>query len=439
MNKRHLLVVSVDALVYEDLEFARTLPVFGELLREGSLIKRVHTIYPALTHPIHASIITGCPAGLTGVTSNEIFQAGVSVRPWFNYMDQLKVGNIFEAAHKAGYTTASCRWPMTALGGKYIDYLVPEIMNTDFAGHEDDPAGVYRAMGTTECLMDVVENAIEKFGYVNAHPTYDAFQIYCAAEIIRRYKPDILFTHPGFVDAERHRTGLFTEYVTESVRVTEEWLEELVSALKDAGIYDDTDIVVLSDHGHLSITRTICPNVFLRDKGYIRVDGNEDLESWDAFVGSCGCSAHVYLSRPDDEALKSEVYTLLKAMAEEKIYGFEEVLTADEARERYDLYGDFSFVLETDGFTSFNEDWRRPVVRPLDVLDYRFGRTTHGHMPEKGPQPPFIAMGPSFKKGVVVENGDILNHAPTFAKLLGVELPQAIGHAETAIIKDELL
>ena len=33
MSDRHLVVVSVDALVYEDLAFAATLPAFGKLLK----------------------------------------------------------------------------------------------------------------------------------------------------------------------------------------------------------------------------------------------------------------------------------------------------------------------------------------------------------------------------------------------------------------------
>jgi len=229
---------------------------------------------------------------------------------------------------------------------------------------------------------------------------------------------------------------LFTDYVRKAIEMTDGWLKQLTDALKEAGIYEDTDIVVLSDHGHIAINRAICTNVFLRDKGYIRVNEQGGIESYDAYVSSCGASAQVYLSRPEDSKLKEEIYVLFKEMAEEKIYGFEEVLTKEEAAKRYGLYGEFSFVLETDGFTSFKEDWNRPVVRPLDPLDYRYGRTTHGHMPEKGPQPVFMAMGPSFKKGVVVEQGDILNHAPTLAQVLGIPLPDAVGVAEERILRN---
>ena len=49
MKNKHLIVVSVDALVYEDLEYAKTLPSFGKLMSEGAIIERVKTIYPSLT------------------------------------------------------------------------------------------------------------------------------------------------------------------------------------------------------------------------------------------------------------------------------------------------------------------------------------------------------------------------------------------------------
>jgi len=432
---KHLIVVSADALVFEDLEFAKTLPNFGKLYNEGARIERVRTIYPTLTHPIHASIMTGCPAGITTIVANEEFRPGQLERPWFNRLDQLGCETIFHAAHRAGLKTAACRWPVTAGGGEVIDYLVPEVMGLDMRGHEDDPASVYRALGTSECVMDIVEEALAKYGCGNAHPDYDEFEIWAAAEIIRRYQPNVLFTHPGHIDGERHRTGLFTDPVKESLVLTDKWLGMLLDAVRDAGIEDETDFVVLSDHGHLNICRTVCPNVFLRDAGYIQTDEEGNITHWDAYSASCALSSHIYLSDPEDEELYESVAELLYAMADEKLYGFEQVLTREEVKERYGLDGDFSFVIETDGFTTFGDDWNRPVVRDLDVSDYRFGHSTHGHMPEKGPQPPFLGMGPSFKKGAVVENGHILNHAPTFAKILGVDLPEAQGKAQEELLK----
>ncbi len=431
MKNKHLVVVSVDALVYEDLEYAKTLPNFGRLIDGGARINKVHTIYPSLTHPVHATMMSGNSAGKTGVVSNELFLPGEIERPWFNFLSQMQCETIFHAAHRAGLTTAACRWPLTANGDDVIDYLVPEVLPCDMEGLEDKPLEVYRKLGSQECLMPLLAEAIEKYGYENVHPSYDEFEIYCCCEIIRRYKPNILFTHPSYVDSMRHRTGIFSNQIKIALDETDKWLGMLFEALDDAGIADETDFVVVSDHGQLNICRTVCPNVFLADRGYIRVDANGKIESWDAYIASAALSGHVYISRPE---LKQEIYALLCEMAEEKIYGFDRVFTAEEVKEKYGLYGEFSFVIETDGFTSFGDDWVRPIVRDLDISDYRFGKGTHGHMPEKGPQPTFIAKGPSFKN-VILENGEIVNHAPTFAKVLGLSLPEAEGRAVDELLK----
>ena len=431
---KHLIVISVDALVYEDLLQAEELPAIGKLLKSGAFIKRVKTIYPSLTHPVHATVLTGCAAGKTGIVNNTFFEAGKEPRPWFNTLQDIQVKTILHAAHEQGLTTCACRWPVTAHGEKVIDYLVPEVMGLDMEGHEDDPALVYRMLGTQECLMDVIEEALKRYGWKNEHPVYDEFETYCACEIIRRYQPNLMFIHSGYVDGERHRTGLFTEYVRHAVKQSDQWIGEILAAVKDAGIENETDVVVMSDHGQLAITRVICPNVFLKDRGLIHTDQEGKLISWDAYVAGAGLSGQVYLSRPEDSELTARVYKILKEMAEEGIYGFSEVLTAAEMRERYGLYGDFSFSIETDGFTSFSEALEQPAVRPLDNTDYRYGHATHGHMPEKGPQPPFIGAGPSFRKGVILEEGSILNHAPTFARILGLELPDTEGRAMEEIL-----
>lgn len=427
MKKKHLIVVSVDALVFEDLEYAKTLPMFSKILREGSLVERIETIYPSLTHPVHASIISGCPAGVTGVVNNTHFTPGSLTPLWYNLFDEINCDTIFHAAHKAGLTTASCRWPLTANGGEVIDYLVPEVLPSDMAGHEANPIQAYINTGTSDCILDIVEEALKRYGHGNDHPEYDEFEIYCAAEIIRRYQPNLLFTHPGHVDHVRHETGLFNAKVNASIELTDKWISMLWDAVVDSGLENNTDIIILSDHGQLEITRTICPNIFLKEAGFIHVDEEDNLIGWDAYAASGGLSTQVYLSRPEDEVLYHDVKTLLEKMAQELIYGFERVFTKEEVKERYGLDGNFSFVLETDGFTSFNDEWTRPVVRGIDTTDYRFGNATHGHMPEKGPQPTMLAMGPSVKQGVTVPHGHILDHAATFAKILGLEFSQAQG------------
>jgi predicted AlkP superfamily pyrophosphatase or phosphodiesterase len=223
---------------------------------------------------------------------------------------------------------------------------------------------------------------------------------------------------------------LFSEQVNESLVITDQWISALWDAVIDAGIESKTDLIILSDHGHLPYSRSVSPNIYLKDAGFIRIGEKGNLLDWDAYAAAGGLSSLVYLSRPDDEMLYNSVYALLQKMAEEGIHGFEQVFTKAEVKGKYGLDGPFSFVLETDGHTVFSEYLMVPAVRPVKNEDGRLGHSSHGHLPEKGPQPTFLAMGPSITKGIEIEHGHILDHAATFAKILGISFPQA--HGKTA-------
>lgn len=422
MNQ-HLIVVSVDAMVYEDLELLLKLPNTGRLMQNGSMVKRVTTIYPSVTHAVHATLMSGCTPGRTGVINNETFVPGQLSTPWYNQLSQMKCDTLLHAAKRAHLTTCTCRWPMTAGGFDVIDYLVPEVLGED-EQREPDAEKRFRA-AVSPCLFeDCVKPHLPLLSKGPRHPWDDHFSAACACDILRKYKPNLLMTHPGMVDAARHHTGLFGEAVNEALKLTDDWIGQLMQAAEEAGIAQNTSWCITSDHGQLEVCRRIALNVLLRDRGWITVDSEGSVTDWQVWAHSSGLSAQIYVKHREMEA---EVFAALQAMAEEGIYGFTEVLTAQQARERYGLYGDFSFVVETDGYTAFHGGWERPLVRPMDLSDYRYSHGSHGHMPEKGPQPPLLVCGPAFARNVVLETSSVLDEAPTFAAALGLELPDAEG------------
>ena len=427
----HLIVVSVDAMVFEDLALLAREPNVGRLMAEGSLVKRVKTIYPSLTHPVHASLISGCPAGETGVANNQEYLPGVLDAPWFNRLDQLRCDTILHAAHRAGLTTCACRWPLTAGGFDVIDYLVPEVMDAE-TDAEPDLDKLYGRVCSPAIFEEIVRPRLGLLDKSERHPAYEVFSMECAAEIIRRHKPSLLLAHPGMVDHARHRTGLFSPDVDEALRLTDGWIGMLMDAAREAGILQDTNFAIVSDHGHLEYTRTLAPNVFFAERGLLRVAEDGSLAAWDAYCFASGLSAQIAVRDP---AREGEVRALLEEMRRAGVYGVGEVLTAAEAKARYGLEGPFRFVLEGDGTTAFRSDWTGPLARVNPGAESGLHHSSHGHMPERGPQPPMLVCGPAFRKGATVETASILDEAPTFAAALGVDLPQARGQAIREILR----
>lgn len=432
MMKRRLLVLSVDAMVREDVEYLKTLPNYSKYLAGCSEVKTIRTIYPSVTYPAHVSMATGCYPAKTGVYSNYAFTLGSKEETWNWFHDAVKVEDIFTAAKRGGYSTAALFWPVTGCHPD-IDYLMNEYW---MPNPNDTLESSFRRAGSgDEMIKIILKNepllpaSHVKTGRINMMkwPEADNFLFACACDLIRQHKPEVLFVHNGSIDHARHQYGIFNDKINENLRLVDAWIGQMMEALDDAGVLGDTNIVITSDHGQMDLSRIIKPNVFLADNGFITLSPDGKITDYTAYCFSNAMSTMVFLKDPSDRAACDAVYSRLAAMAEEGIYGFTKVFTREELREREQLDGDFSFVLETDGYTSFSDSCVRPVINNTDLTDFRFGRATHGYLPDLGPQPVFVGKGPAFKRGVTLERRNIVDEAPTYAALLGVDLPQADG------------
>lgn len=436
--KEKLLVYSMDALVHEDLEYLRTKPNFSRLMADCAEVEHIRTVYPSLTYPAHVSIATGCRPGKHGIISNTSFQTVNDGKVnWLLSSDLIQAEDIYAAAKRAGCTTASVYWPVMG-NNPNIDYLINEYF---FPDPGESILDGFARQGASEDALKAVKDNLDRFPnhhtkeILSKNTTFDDFINGCACSMIRRYQPDLLLVHNCYMDTTRHRYGLFTEHNSLCLDYLDEWLGELTAAMEDAGVYETTNFVLLSDHGQLDFVRRIKPNVLLCRGGFIDRNADGTVRSWRAFAQSNGMSFSVYLKDPKDAELHRQVFEYLKKLADDGVWGFEQIQTAEEVKERYGLYGPFSFLAETDGYSAFADSWEEPVLNPIDLTDYRLGKATHGYQPEKGPQPVFLGRGPAFRAGARLERGEIINEAPTFAKILGAELPDAEGICMSELLK----
>lgn len=416
-----VILVSVDAMVREDLEILSQCPNTAELMKRGSLVESVTTLYPSLTHPVHATLMSGCRPEKTGIVSNEFFLPGVDNPPWLNHMSDVQCKTIFHWAKEAGLKTAACRWPLTDGANDLIDYLVPEVMDADVEAMPD-PEELYSSKCSPEIYETIVKPRLSLLRGTE-HPYDEEFSTQCAAAIIEAYQPDLLLTHPCYVDATRHKNGVFSPLVREALEATDRWIGMLMDAAKKAGVYEETNFIICSDHGHRNHVRSISLNVLLAQMGLIELDADGHVTDWKAWVKSNCLSALVYVKNPADE---TEIKALLHKLCAEKLYGFDAVYERSETARLYGLDGDFSFVLEGDGYSVFTDRWTGDIASLLCDLD-RGMRSSHGHLPTKGPQPCLLAAGPGILPGKRIPHCHVVDVAPTAAALLGGVLPEAQG------------
>ena len=429
--EQKFIVMSADALVTEDLELLKTLPNYKKYVAGGARTESMLSVYPSVTYAAHTSMATGCVPGKTGVLCNfERLEKGKY--DWALDHKFVKVPDIFTAAKRAGLTTASVFWPVTG-NHPDVDYLINEWPG---CAPNLPIAEALASQGSSEEVLNIARMYEKEMVRTGVHPGCDYFVADCAAEIIRRYAPDLTMLHPANVDGARHGFGVFSEEVSQAVKETDDMIGIVCRAMEAAGYAGKFNFILVSDHGQLDMKRVVNINTLFADLGWIDADKDGKVIDWSAWAISSGFSSFVQLRDPYDESCKQEVERTLRGMAEDGLCGFGDILNEEQAKERYGLWGQFSFVIETDGFTGFGDDHKHPsIARCRDISDYRQGWATHGHQPEKGPQPVFCAKGPAFKENTVGKSGKIYDLAPTLAKAMGIPYFECDGKALTELLR----
>ncbi len=421
---KYAVVISEDALVWEDFATLRELPFFGSVWEKAAKVRRMRSIYPTITYPCHTTMRTGCYPDRHGVINNEKSILGEVSSPWEHFNDIVKVPDIFDRAKEHGLTTASVFWPVTG-NHPHIDWLVDEYWPQRPG---QDEAECYAEAGANEETMAIIRRNIHLVsGHMRAHPWGDEFIHACACDIIRLHRPNLIMLHPGNVDGYRHETGVFSPKVTHGLHECDLWLGDILQALDLAGIREETNVFVVSDHGQINVRGSVQPNVLLARAGLIDIGGDGEVKDYRAICKSTGASCQVWLKHPEDTDVLQRTRDVLEEARAEGAYGIERVWTAEEAEREEHLSGGFSFVLETDGTYSFGNRWTGPVIRPVDPGDYKLARGTHGHHPDKGPQPALMAFGPGIRAGAEIAQAGIVDIAPTVAASLGFSMPDTDG------------
>ena len=434
--KQKLFILSMDAMVREDVAYMMQKPNFARIMAKRAEVDKVCTVYPSMTYPAHTAILTGCLPGKNGIYVNS------KIKPfkdgyvhWPLESRNVRVENLFAAAKRAGLTTASVFWPITACDPN-IDHVINEYF---FYLPDEDIVETYRRQGSDEVALQAVRENMPRFRYEkrakgtgpNLNNTMDDFIMGCTCWLLRNAKPDVLALHNCYIDSTRHYYGAFAPEVYKALDQMDIWLGEVLQAMEDAGGYEDVNFIILSDHGQMDFDRYTRLNVLLQRGGFIDIVPDGSVYDWRAFCKG-GMSAPVFLSDPNYEPLKKAVHEYLLELAKDPQWGIEQVFTVEETKEIYGTYGTFSFMVEGDGHTSFTDDWHGECSVPVEAIEGY--RAKHGYRPEKGPQPVFLASGPAFKPGAVVATAHVTDEAPTLAAVLGQTLPQADGRVLTELL-----
>lgn len=428
-DRNRVVVVSLDAVGRKDMDYLLSLPNFSKIVNEGAFCDNVCSVYPSLTYPAHATIVTGKTPDHHRVVSNTLLQPGRKTPDWMYKRKYIKGVTLMDLAKKKGYKVGTLLWPVT--GGGNIDYNLPEVMVT--RKHQSQLMACL-LNGSPKYLYELNS----KFGHLRkgiAQPYLDDFLMECTRYTLEKYDPDIFFIHFTDVDTNRHNFGADAPEITEALKRHDERLGKLMKWLSDTRPEETTSLVVLGDHCQIDASRIVYINKLFADKGYITLDGDRVVD-YKAIAKSCDGSAYVYLNdkKPVDYEFLEELTDTLNSMKADGELGIEEIFTSEEAKEMGADSNCFAMIEAKRGYY-FLEETKVLTESVFETKNHKM-LAIHGCLNTKEENYTFFAAtGRGIKKGARVEAMHLWDEGPTIAKLMGSHIPGADGRVITEILE----
>ena len=412
---KHTIILSIDSLSSPDMELISLLPNFREFIKNASICDNVTSVYPSLTYPAHATIMTGNYPVNHGILSNTFFKPKQKRKKWYGQSKYIKGKTIFGEAITNNMKVASILWPLTGKSG--IQYSLPEI----FPGRFENQVIATLRNGSKKYIFDLKR----KFGkLLNGikEPELDNFVQASLLHTIKKYKPDLTLVHFLDLDDSRHKYGYAAPEAFRAMERVDERLGEIINTLKEEKIFNETALIVLGDHSQIDVHTPIFLNERFEKDGFI-LKKNGKIKNWRIYSKSCDGSCYIYINKKENESFKDEIYEYLYTIQGEKKSGISKIYTGVEAQ-KFGASDECDFMIEARIGYYFADDMKN--------ANYK---AAHGYMPTiPSYQTVFIAAGKGIKRNIQLSNISLVDEAPTIAKLMGLDLGKTNGRCIEEIL-----
>jgi predicted AlkP superfamily pyrophosphatase or phosphodiesterase len=426
-TSNHVVIISLDGFPGWALDDPYLpVPTLRRLAAQGVVAKGMTAVNPTVTWPNHTSMVTGVTPAKHGVLFNGILKletgAPPQIEPWRDKTEMVKVPTLYDAAHQKGMTTAQVDW---------VAILNAATVTWEFAERPSPNAQVPR-----ELVKAGILSAEDLQSFQTRNIVWrDHIWTMAAAHILRQHRPNLLMFHLLNLDSTHHRYGPRTPAAMSTMALLDGQVATIVETLEQTGLAPRTSLFIVSDHGFKLVKRQIRPNAAFAKAGLLDVQQNK-VAGAQAYSVPEGGTALVYVTVPDPSG------ALLKR-AKEALVGIEGIASIGEQAEfsRYGLpqpdqnpqMGSL-FLIAKDGY-SFTADLNEPFVvdAPLGSLG------AHGYLAsDPDLRSLFIASGRGIRRGLTLDSVDVIDLAPTMARLLGFEMSGVDGKVLGAILTPEL-
>lgn len=409
---KYIVLITIDGLRPEFyLDSSWGMVNLRQLVSEGVAAKGVDPVFPSVTYPDHTAIITGVAPAKHGIYFNSPFRPRGEAGQSYVYYDSIKVPTLFDAMHKAGRTTADIIWPVTVHGP--IDYNVPDIAQPGSRDRRGITEANVAPSGLWKALQDSAVGQLEALDWnmFDDELGMDENIGRMGGWLIRTRKPGFTAIHFAAADHYQHEYGRDGYAVRAAVSGIDRGIKTVLDAICRAGIRDSTAVIITGDHGFENVYRNFQPNVLLKQHGLL-TDVRKD--EWKAqFYQQGGCT-FLMLKDPSDLTTLHTVQSLLSSLPDSLRQYFKVI---DKAMlDRVGAYPCAALALTGLKGTGFGSKADGALMDVLPVV-----KGNHGFFPDHAAiRTGFVAVGPGLRRGVVLEQMNIIDICPVIVRLGGI-------------------
>ncbi len=366
-----VIVMSWDGMRYDYPDRA-AFPGLTRMQHEGVRAERLVAGWPSSTFPGHVTLATGTWAGTHGIVDNEFLDR---VRGRYAYSSDaswLNAEPLWITAERQGVHAATYFWvgSETDWHEQHQQYRI-----APFNGETPESVKV-------DQMLQWIDLPADK-------------------------RPGLIMAYWHGADTIGHRRGPDSDAVVEQIFEQDAQLVRLLDGIGARQLWDDTTIILVSDHGMTALHGFFDLAGFLGENGYpARVFGGPGV-------------AHVFLN---DASQLDGAFALLSARKPLEVY------RGTELPERFHLsaknrVGDLVVVSDPTLPLAYPAWWVRTLYAVLGPVAGVYPGS-HGfdpNLPEMGAL--MMAMGRGVPKGARIGTIPMVDIAPTVAKLLHIEPP----------------
>ncbi|MDN5847410.1 MAG: alkaline phosphatase family protein [Candidatus Nitrosocosmicus sp.] len=303
-NKRSKYFVILDIVGLDVSRFdssSQKYPNISSLFEKDGEYGYMKPVFPSVTCTVQASILTGKYPKDHGIISNGFFdRENLQTLFWeqsTNLVQSEKIWDIIKSQNDK-LKTALLFWQNSMYSNN--DYVVT-------------PRPIHLENGQMDmwCYSKPVnyyEEISKEVGEFNLMDYWGPFASIKSSEwitksiqyTINNHRPNLIFAYFPQLDYSAQKFGHSSPEVNEDLKHIDTCIGNIIENVKEAGIFDDTHFLLLSEYGFNDVKDAISINRILRDRGLLQVrtiNGKEyvDYEYSNAFAMVDHQIAHIYI------------------------------------------------------------------------------------------------------------------------------------------------